>query len=126
MTADATHSTIRTRLRRLAATAALTLAAVTAAWIIGPAARLVVVLGILIVVATYAGHLARTDEHQPESADTAADPGAAVGALVDQGMRDLSRYLEHHAAFAAYLAGRSSEAGSVADSTHSDTPRPRV
>ena len=124
--ADSTHSTIRTRQPRLAATAAMILAALIVAWIIGPTARLVVLVGMLIIAATCAGHMAGTDERRPAPADTHEDPGDDVAALVDQGMRDLSRYLEHHAAFAAYLAGRSSESAPDADSTHTNTQRRRA
>ena len=118
---DATHTTTRTRMPRRAAAAAMILAAVTAAWIIGPTARLIVLLGMLIIAATYAGHTAGTDERQPAPEDPHEDLGDGVGALVDHGMRDLSRYLEHHAAFAAYLAERSSESAPDARATQTNT-----
>jgi hypothetical protein len=102
---SATHTQTRTSATRLATTAVFA-TALTTAWIVVPTLRLLGLVSVLVaaVVAARAVGGRRAGE---ATLVAAPEPGGdGVSELAEQGMRDLDRYLERHAAFAAFLAQR--------------------
>jgi hypothetical protein len=83
--------------------------ALAAAWMVSPIGRsaVVVVVGLLAIAGAVVLRAARAVPDDPPAVVTRSQATEdRIRVAVQQGMRDLDRYLEAHAAFAAYLEQR--------------------